>query len=269
MPLVSVIIPCYNQERYIADAIKSVKKQTFPDYECIIVNDGSTDNSKDVILSEIADDKRFILLSKQNEGICKTRNYGISNSQGKFILPLDGDDIIGETYLEEAVNVLKSNPNCNIVYCKAEKFGKERGLWHLPKFSMDTMLVNNCIFNCAMFKRDDFNKTIGYNENMSGGVEDWDFWLSILEQGTNVHCIDKVLFYYRIKAKSRNTALDNIDKKKELFNVMWSNHKELYSKFCPNPVYSSVFCSVLSSPEYKIGYIICKPLRIIKNLLGL
>lgn len=267
MPLVSVVISCYNQEKYIADAIRSVKDQTYSDFECVIVNDGSIDNSENVISEEIADDKRFVLLSKNNEGICKTRNYGITNSHGKYILPLDGDDMIGNTYIEDAVKVLNSNPNIGVVYCKAEKFGKEKGLWHLPRFSMEMMLVNNCIFNCAMFRKSDFDKTSGYNENMSGGAEDWDFWLSILECNSKVYCIDKVLFFYRIKQVSRNAALMDLELKKELFEVMWSNHKGLYSKYCPNPVNSAVFNSVITSPEYKIGQLICKPLRYIKRLL--
>ena len=262
MVKVSIIMACYNQAEYINEAIESVKGQTFGDFECIIVNDGSTDNSLEIINKSIKDDDRFVVLTKKNEGVCETRNYGILHSKGKYILPLDGDDKIGPVYVEEAVKLLDNNDNLKIVYCKANKFGYVNSPWHLPEFSMDTMLVNNCIFNCAFFRREDYNKTVGYNSNMAGGIEDWDFWLSILEHGTDVVCIDKTLFFYRIKGKSRNTSFSNEEYRSKMFRILWSNHKELYSKYCPDPNMSSAYLGLKESADYRIGRKICNIIRL-------
>ena len=267
-PLVSIIIACYNQEDYIKDAIESVWNQTFVDYECIIVDDGSTDNSLSVIQSCISKDDRFKVFHKCYEGICLTRNYGFSQSSGKYILPLDADDKIAPKYIEKAIQYLEQDETVKIVYCKAYKFGAEKGLFHLPKFNMETMLVNNCIFNCAFFRRMDFDKTCGYNPNMKDGLEDWDFWLSILELGENVVCIDEILFFYRIKKRSRNSVFNGESVLKyRLYKQIWENHKSLYSTYFPNPLVANDYIAIKSSYAYKLGQSICRPIRFIKNIM--
>ncbi len=268
-PLVAIIIACYNQENFIKDTIESVKNQTFTDYECIIVDDGSTDKSLSIIQNCILNDDRFKVFHKNNEGICMTRNYGISKSSAKYILPLDGDDKIASEYIEKAVQYLENDDTIKIVYCKAEKFGAERGLFHLPKFNMETMLVNNCIFNCAFFRKTDFDLTCGYNSNMKDGLEDWDFWLSILELGTNVVCIDEVLFYYRIKNSSRNSVFNGESELKyRLYKQIWENHKSLYSTYFPNPLATIDYTTIKLSYAYKLGQCICRPVRFIRNFLN-
>ena len=93
MPKVSVIVPCYNQGEYLADALESVLYQTFTDWECIIVNDGSSDNTEEVANKFCELDKRFKYISQTNQGVSAARNNGIKASSGTYILPLDGDDV--------------------------------------------------------------------------------------------------------------------------------------------------------------------------------
>ena len=108
MPVISIIIPCYNSSLYIKETLESVQKQTFQDWECIIVNDGSTDNSLDIIKEYSYKDKRFYYIDKKNEGPAIARNIAIHNSTGEFILPLDSDDIIEPTYTEKAIQHFRS-----------------------------------------------------------------------------------------------------------------------------------------------------------------
>ena len=145
-PLISVIIPCYNQGNYLAETLDSVSSQTYPYWECIIVNDGSDDNTEQVAQEYIKKDSRFIYLSQENKGLSAARNYGILNSNGQYILPLDSDDLIAPTYLERAINAFANDSTVKIVYCRAKLFGKQTGEWLLPKYSLEKMLGVNCIF---------------------------------------------------------------------------------------------------------------------------
>lgn len=229
-PLVSIIVPCYNQGEFLAEALDSVKSQTYSNWECVIVDDGSTDNSKEVALSYCDEDKRFSYLWQDNQGPSIARNNAIKNSHGDYILPLDGDDKIHKDYVNHAANILNENENIKIVYCQAELFGDSSGEWIMEDYNMDSFLVRNCIFCTAMFRREDYNKTKGYNPNMREGLEDWDFWLSLLETGGKVYKIPHIYFYYRIKESSRNV----LSLKKEVLDSLYSrvvmNHSLLYRK---------------------------------------
>ena len=227
MKKVSIIIPCFNQEEYIKEAIESALNQTYKNIEIICVNDGSDDNSAEIIKS-LADKYKNILFFnlKENKGVIYARNFAIEASCGEYILPLDADDTIETTYVEKAVEILNDNPNIGIVYCKARRFGTENKIWNLPKYNLSDFLYENCIFNCALFRKNDFYKAGKYKENMKDGCEDWDLWMSIIELGLNPYRIDEILFNYRQhKNNSRNHQAS-----KNLFwrNSLLKNHFELY-----------------------------------------
>ena len=105
MPRVSIIMPCYNQGQYVAEAVDSVLGQTFHDFEIIIINDGSTDQET-ISTLESFDRPKCLILHTTNQGLAAARNNGIREARGEYILPLDADDRIAPTYLEKAVRVL-------------------------------------------------------------------------------------------------------------------------------------------------------------------
>lgn len=90
-PIVSIIVPCYNQGHLLCDALDSVLMQTYIDWECIIVNDGSTDNTESVALAYCEKDARFMYFYQDNQGVIASRNNAIRKSNGRYILPLDGE----------------------------------------------------------------------------------------------------------------------------------------------------------------------------------
>jgi len=263
--LVSIIMPCYNQGKYIDEAIQSVLRSTYANIEIIVVNDGSTDPFTNELLKTKSWNKTTVL-NVSNIGVCEARNHAIRNSIGKYILPLDADDKIAPLYIEEAVAVLETRPEVKVVSCDVEMFGYKKGPYALPQHSMEMLLGQNTMVVTSMFRRVDFDATIGYNPNMSTGFEDWDFWLTLLENGGGVYKIDKVGFYYRIKKGSRNKSI----KKgilQELRYQVYLNHKELYAKNFFNPVNSIEYQLIEKSKEYQVGRIILKPIRIIQNIL--
>lgn len=225
-PLVSVIIPCYNQGQYIDEAVDSVLAQTYQNLEIIIVNDGSTDELSIEILGNYKKTKTTVLHTA-NKGLPSARNYAIKMSKGKYILPLDADDKIGSTYMEKAVNLLEANTNLGVVYCKAEFFGDQTGKWDLPEYKFPDILLVNVIFCCGFFRKDDWEKVGGYNHEMIYGWEDYDFWLSIIELGREVQCIPNVLFYYRRKSDS---MVEFIKGQREVYcySTIFKKHHNLY-----------------------------------------
>ena len=227
---VSIIIPAYNCEDYIAETLDSVLAQTYQDWECIVVNDGSTDNTLSIVKKYASTDNRIKSLSQENQGPSVARNNAIAHSSGEYILPLDADDLIEPTYIEEAVSVFVSIPETKLVYCRADYFGTRKGEWILPQYDYNDLIWENSIFCTAMFRRTDYENTDGYNPNMIYGLEDWDFWLKLLRPEDKVIQINSILFHYRIKTDSRNATLSN--QLKEMYNQIYHNHPNLYAPYC-------------------------------------
>lgn len=226
---VGIIVPVYNSKDYLVETVKSICGQTYQNLEIILVDDGSNDGSSKICDDLKVKDNRIMVIHVKNGGVSKARNIGIKASTAEYIMPVDSDDIIEKTYVEKAVNIMKTNHNMGIVYCKAEKFGDYNGLWDLPEYSLPTMLCNNCIFVTSLFRRSDWLTVGGFCEDMVYGVEDYDFWLSILELGREVYCIQEVLFYYRIRENSRSINLDtDIKKTLTMHDNIFNKHRQLY-----------------------------------------
>ena len=117
---ISIIVPCYNGEEFLGETLDCLQKQTIEDWECVIVNDGSTDNSIKILREYETKDSRYKVIDKENEGPSVARNVAIAASSGKYILPLDADDLIAPTYAEKAIEYLERHPKTKLVYCKAK-----------------------------------------------------------------------------------------------------------------------------------------------------
>lgn len=229
MPKISLIVPCYNQAQYLSETLDSVLAQTYSSWECIIINDGSKDDTETVALHYTQLNNRFKYIYQDNQGVSVARNNAVLQSSGEYILPLDGDDKIGSTYVEKALNHFAQYPETKLVYCDAELFGAKNGKWILPEYSYDEIIWSNSIFCSAVFRRADFEKCGGFNPNMREGYEDWDFWLSFLKKEDIVYKINETLFYYRIRPESRNTTADN--SREKLFLQIYHNHEDLYNQY--------------------------------------
>ncbi|MDB9522395.1 glycosyltransferase [Dolichospermum circinale CS-1225] len=227
-PVVSVIIPCYNQGQYIDEAVDSVLAQSYQNFEIIIVNDGSTEPETIEIL-KIYNKPKTRVIHTHNQGIALARNHGIEISNGKYILPLDADDKIGNIYIEKAVELLAANNNLGIVYCEAELFGNKTGKWEIAEYRFPDILLGNMIFCSGFFRKSDWQKVGGYNSKMIYGWEDYDLWLSIIELGREVYRIPNVLFFYRRKNESMSELMD---KQKSIYSYiqLFKNHPKLYAQ---------------------------------------
>ena len=226
-PLVSIIVPCYNQAKYLDECLQSVLDQTYVNWECLIVNDGSSDNTEEVTKNWVVKDSRFVCLKKENGGLCSARNYGIEQARGVFVLPLDADDKIADNYIYLAVQSYQEDASLKVVYCKAEKFGNERGVWNLQPFSLKAIARENMIFCSALYRKRDWEEVGGYDFNMVYGFEDWEFWIALLKNGGEVKRLNITGFYYRMKPNSMIQILDR-DKKRKLHEYISVKHADFF-----------------------------------------
>lgn len=265
LPLVSVIIPCYNHGDFLEETIQSVLSQTYKHFEIVIINDGSTDISTNRLLGEVHWPNTAVI-KIENSGVSYARNLGIARSKGKYLLPLDGDDKIAPTYLEKAVQILEMT-DATVVTPMVEYFGKKRGNYRLPEYSLEGLMGQNLLVCTSMFRRSDFEKTQGFNVNMKKGFEDWDFWLTLLKKGGKVHLIKEVLFFYRIRRSSRNASI-SLEEQSILRKQIYYNHIDLFSTSYLDPFLTFEYQNLYNSKEYRLGQLLLKPLRRILHLLG-
>ncbi|NET83836.1 MAG: glycosyltransferase [Moorea sp. SIO1F2] len=185
MPKVSVVIPTYNAMTYLPKTIDSVFNQTYDDFEVIVVNDGSTDNTEQWI-SQIAD-PRVKLISQANQGLASAaRNKGIANARGDYIAFIDADDLWEPTKLEKQLSVLEENPDVGLVYtwvAYINETGKPTGrvFEHHAEGNVWEKLVEHNIVECgsvAMVRRHCF-ESLGVFDQTLRAAEDWDMWLRI------------------------------------------------------------------------------------------
>lgn len=207
LPLVSVVIPCFNQGIYIDDALNSLSLCNYPNKEIIIVNDGSTDQYTIDLLTRLSKSGIQVVF-QNNMGLGAARNTGIIHSKGDYILPLDGDNKIRPDYLRLAIEHLEGNFESAVVYGNAEKFGAESGFLIPGPFNLQRMMLGNYIDACAVIRKSVFEEVGMYDNMRIMGYEDWDLWLRIAFKGKAFHYINDIMFDYRVVKNSMMRSLN-------------------------------------------------------------
>lgn len=191
--LVSIVIPAYNDERFLAEAIESALGQKNAEAEVIVVDDGSTDGTAQV--AESFGDA-VTLRRKENGGPSSARNAGLDVVHGECVVFLDGDDVLFPDFVSRTLAVLDSHPEAAFVYGQMQYFGRETGISTWPPYSSAELLRGNFITLTSLI-RANVCREVGFNEGLRSGWEDWDFFLSLAERGYSGIRIDEPLFLYR------------------------------------------------------------------------
>tara|TARA_B100001059_G_C17822621_1_gene579266 strand:+ start:1670 stop:2563 length:894 start_codon:yes stop_codon:yes gene_type:complete len=209
-PFFSIIMPNYNSSKTISKTLESIKKQSFDNYELIIVDDCSTDNSKFKILNIVIDNKIKLIRLKKNSGPAKARNIGIKQSSGKYLAFIDSDDIWYRNKLMEMYFCILSN-RAN-VYCHNELFSSTKRLKYVIKngpftknFYYDLLTNKNCLSTSAVIVESLFIKRnkIFFNEDRSFfSVEDYDYWMRLAYNKAKFHFSSKILGIYNFNDDS-------------------------------------------------------------------
>jgi glycosyltransferase involved in cell wall biosynthesis len=206
---ISVITPCYNGAAYLRDTIESVLNQTFPPFEYLIVNDGSTDNSLEIAAS-FAD--RVSIVSKPNGGLCSARNFGLERTSGDYILFLDADDLLYPQALEQLARGALNSP-ASIQMMGATYFRdtpRNAVRTRMPDFEqfLPEILVRNLVPPlCWLVPREVANR-VGYFDTGLRYLEDWDYWVRAALAGAALHNCHFVGALYRVHAASMTRTAD-------------------------------------------------------------
>jgi glycosyltransferase involved in cell wall biosynthesis len=272
--LVSIIVPAFNAGAHISENLRSISCQSFQNWECIIINDGSQDSTREIVEEYIREDRRFSLINTGNSGVSSARNTGIRSSKGTYIFPLDSDNYLHRDCLGRCMDAFSRDENLRLVYTEAMLIGEEEGLWNLPSFDYRTMLKYNMIDNSAMFMRSDFDRIGGYRTNMVYGLEDWDFFIALLFgfKENNVFKINDPLYYYRVSKGGRRLTVAGSERQKEMLDLLVYNNYKIYRQYFPD-IFSRIHeydfdKKMLNKTPVKIVVNALIGLSGIKNLMG-
>lgn len=215
--LVSIITPCYNGAKHVSDTIESVLKQTYSDWEMIIVDDGSTDNSAEIIKSYVDKDKRVKLFQQPNGGSASARNNGIRKAEGQYIALLDADDLWLPSFLEEQIDFMKKNKT--ICVFSTRIFIDEQGneilrpevcKRHITKKDMGRANYIPCLtglYDCSKYGK------IFLHEDMKSLKDDYAYWYDVVALENSAFGNTKALAKYRVTAGSVTSNKTKVIKK--------------------------------------------------------
>lgn len=225
---VSIVIPCYNQACFLEEAVESVVAQSFNDWECIIVNDGSPDDTSNVARKLIAayPDKVIRLVEKDNGGLASARNAGIRVACGKYILPLDADDKLHPNFLKETVAILDTKPEYAIVYVDEQNFGNASHIHQKGVSELKTLMYVNIHDYCSLYRRKVWQVAGGYSPAMYLGAEDWNFWVAAAKHGFKSYHLPLPLFLYRNRESTM--VAETMANIQEVWAHIVFHHPELY-----------------------------------------
>lgn len=273
-PLLSIVIPCYNDAKFVKQSVDSALNQTYENKEIILVDDGSDALTKEVLKK--IEPKVNQLITQENKGQSAARNKGVALSKGEYILILDSDDYFEPTFAQKAIKAFSLNSNAKIVSCYTNLIYEDKFIkvYKPPGGKLKDFLINNSVIGTSMFKKADWQSVKGYDESMRSGFEDWEFFIRLLKNGGEALVIKEPLFNYRKRMVSTTSRANK--KKYELLKYIHKKNKDVYIEnydFVSNYLISQIEREAqeklknINSIEYKIGSIILKPVRWIKGLI--
>lgn len=259
---ISVVVPLYNKEKSIEATLQSVLAQTYTDYELIVVDDGSTDNSLNVVRKRISEleNERIRVIHKENGGVSSARNRGIKEAKGEYIALLDGDDLWEPTFLEEQVKLIHDFPDAGmwgvntafIKYGKCWKWQQGMGDGYRGYVENYFGTSHNDLFcsSSVVIRKDVFEK-VGYFDERISSSEDLDMWYRIILKYPVVF-YDKVLVYYNQDAENR-VAYDTAVRFPLTKDIKYYFDK-FNKEFDCNPVFSHYMNSYVAASLLQEGY---------------
>jgi len=232
---VTVVVPCYNHGHFLREAIESAERSRGVRYEIIVVDDGSTDRATLDVMARLREDGYQVVRHEENRGVSAARNTGIAKAQGRYILPLDADNRIRPDYLRLGVSILDRAPTVGVVYGDIEYFGEDTGRITTPEFSLERLMIDNIVDNCAVFRRVIWEDCGGYDTEMPDrlGYEDWDFWLQAAERGWGFVRVPEVMLDYRVRSDSMVRACRIPENHRRLVAYLAMKHRDFYAAHLP------------------------------------
>ena len=235
--LVSIIMPAFNSSKTILDSINSVQSQTYQNWEMIIIDDGSTDNTKDIITPFLSD-YRIKYLRQLNSGPSIARNNGINKAKGKYLAFLDSDDLWKPNKLEIQIKYLHNNPTYGLIHTNYSTFENDikdckpfkQSSWFSKWPGYDRLLIFDSIGTLTVLTETQLKSLGGFRKDLFG-TEDWDLWIRVSKE-TKISKLNDDTAYYRINPDGLSQSFDkHLVELKKVYNqhVFHSNAaKKIY-----------------------------------------
>lgn len=265
-------MPCYNQAKYIGEAIDSVLSQTYANWELIIVDDGSTDDSYAIMMDYAARDKRITCRQQVNGGPSKARNLGAKEARGRYLIFFDSDDKIESTFLEQGLQYMEAYQDCAVYYPRVKYFGTRNYEEPLKYTSYKDLLCKSSILCTSIIRTQDFIRIGGFDETMRG-YEDWEMYIRLLYHNDIVHQSSDILIYYRIHREEGSINAQAIRNSDQLIGYIYDKNRAIYNEYFGSPIKSIMRCNylekemekLLHSKKYRIGEFLSSPLKYFKK----
>jgi len=244
---VSVIIPAFNHGSFVVYSLESLINQVYQNWECIVVDDGSSDNTEEIVQSYVRRDKRIVYVYQKNGGLSKARNAGLSRARGEYIQFLDADDLIESRKLQSHVRYLEDNPEVDIVYGEARYFRTERpwerrrsmsdiDLPWMPKVSgsgkeiQEALLRMNIMVVSAPLSRRRIIDQVGLFDEGLPLLEDWDYWIRCAVRGGRFQYLDEGGALSLIRWRPNSLSQDRFGMRKQGLRLRHKLSKVLQDK---------------------------------------
>jgi glycosyltransferase involved in cell wall biosynthesis len=281
--VVSIIIPCYNQAKFLEETLYSILSQTYSNWECLIINDGSTDKTEKIAEQFTVKDQRFKYFYKENGGLSSARNFGLDKAKGNYIQFLDSDDYIVSNKLQISIDALNytENKNKQIVISNFRMFENNVENWSNPYcdlqieyFTFENILLKwdeyfSIPIHCGFFDSSLF-QNLRFNENLRA-KEDWVMWVQLFQTNIQSVFIDKPLALYRKNPESitatQTMANDFLNAYDFFKTILTQTDFEKLSKvlisryYYSNSKFKKLLNETKQSNSYKLGFTIKTSLK--------
>jgi glycosyltransferase involved in cell wall biosynthesis len=209
-PLVSVIIPCFNHGRYLGDCVESILEQDYRELEVIVVDDASTQGSTMEVLEEYERRERVTVLRQaHNSGPSAARNRAIAAARGRYILPVDSDNLLMAGAISSLVEQLQSaGERVGFIYPNCQYFGTRNDYFQPPSYNPYLLMNGNFCDTCSLIDREVFDAGIVYPQDIVFGHEDWDFALTLASHGVEGEPAREPTLLYRKEGFTRSDAVE-------------------------------------------------------------
>jgi glycosyltransferase involved in cell wall biosynthesis len=218
----SVVITTYNYARFLPEAVASALAQTAPDVEVVVVDDGSTDDTQEV-LARFAG--RIRVHHQENAGVSAARNTGARLARGRYVVFLDADNRLRSEFVGRCLAALQADPAAGFAFTQLAYFGDHVGISSVEPYDLSLLLDSNPIDTCAMVRRS-LVTTHGFDEGHRTFLEDWDFWLTLAEHGWHGVLVDEPLVEYRWHGANATTERSRLDRRRGKLRI-YLRHRRL------------------------------------------
>jgi len=209
---ISIIIPCYNSGETLPQTLASLRKQSYPLHEIIVIDDGSTDPATVKLLDSLTDIK---LVRQENQGLPAARNTGFQNASGKYVLPLDSDDWLEPDAVEKLITTLLATPEATFAYSWLQLEDEAQGILKKHYNYFEQLFFNQMPY-CILLPRAAWEEVGGYDASMRRGYEDWEFNIRLGSYGKYGVVVREPLFHYRVRSSGMLLA-----KSSSLHGELW------------------------------------------------